>query len=288
MFTRLLDNPPAVAADDPMLPRPVRVQKRAQDLPGTVTLELVSADGSPLPRYAPGQFTMLYVFGVGEIPVSISGDASDPGKLVQTVRAVGAVSQAVTELRPGDVLGLRGPFGTAWPTEELAGQDVVVVAGGLGLAPLRPSIYHLLANRERFGKVVLLYGTRSPEEILYRRQLEIWRKRLDIALEVTVDHAGTDWRGHVGVVTRLIPRLSIDTLHATALVCGPEIMMRFGAAALCDLGLPEASVWLSLERNMKCAVGLCGHCQFAGLFACKDGPVVRYDRVRRLMAMKEI
>jgi len=273
---------------DPMLPRIVRVQKRTRDLPGHATLELASTDGTPLPRYAPGQFTMLYVFGVGEIPVSISGDPSDGSKLVQTVRSVGAVSEAVTELKRGDMLGLRGPFGTAWPTDELAGRDVVVVAGGLGLAPLRPSIYHLLNHRDRFGKVVLLYGTRRPEEILYRRQIETWRKRLDIQLEVTVDHAGTDWRGHVGVVTKLIPRISVDVVNATALVCGPEVMMRFAAAGLHDVGLAEESIWVSIERNMKCAVGLCGHCQFAGLFACKDGAVVRYDRVRRLMAMREI
>jgi len=275
-------------AVDPMVPRIVRVQNRTRDLPGHATLELVSTDGAPLPRYAPGQFTMIYVFGVGEIPVSISGDASDGSKLVQTVRSVGAVSEAVTQLKRGDMLGLRGPFGTAWPTDELAGHDVVVVAGGLGLAPLRPSIYHLLNHRDRFGKVVLLYGTRRPEEILYRRQIETWRKRLDIQLEVTVDHAGADWRGHVGVVTRLIPRISVDVANAIALVCGPEIMMRFAAAALHDVGLAEESIWVSIERNMKCAVGLCGHCQFAGLFACKDGAVVRYDRVRRLMAMREI
>ena len=170
----------APAAVDPMVPRIVRVRKRTRELPGHVTLEMESADGAPLPRYRPGQFTMMYVFGVGEIPVSISGDASDESRLVQTVRSVGAVSEAVTALQPGDLLGLRGPFGTAWPTEELAGQDVVVVAGGLGLAPLRPSIYHLLANRGQFGKVVLLYGTRSPQEILYRRQLELWRRRLDL------------------------------------------------------------------------------------------------------------
>ena len=275
-------------AVDPMLPRIVRVQKRTRDLPGHATLELASTDDTPLPRYAPGQFTMLYVFGVGEIPVSISGDPSDGSKLVQTVRSVGAVSEAVTELKRGDMLGLRGPFGTAWPTDELAARDVVVVAGGLGLAPLRPSIYHLLNHRDRFGKVVLLYGTRRPEEILYRRQIETWRKRLDIQLEVTVDHAGTDWRGHVGVVTKLIPRVSVDVVNATALVCGPEVMMRFAAAGLHDVGLAEESIWVSIERNMKCAVGLCGHCQFAGLFACKDGAVVRYDRVRRLMAMREI
>lgn len=276
------------AAVDPMVPRMVRVQKRTRELPGHATLELVSTDGAPLPRYAPGQFTMLYVFGVGEIPVSISGDANDGSKLVQTVRSVGAVSEAVTQLKRGDMLGLRGPFGTAWPTDELAGQDVVIVAGGLGLAPLRPSIYHLLSRRDRFGKVVLLYGARGPEEILYRRQLESWRKRLDVQLEVTVDHAGADWRGHVGVVTKLITRISVDAANATALVCGPEVMMRFTAAGLHDFGLSEESIWVSIERNMKCAVGLCGHCQFAGLFACKDGAVVRYDRVRRLMGMREI
>jgi len=273
---------------DAMVPRIVRVRRRVRDLPGTVTLELEPADAAPLPRYRPGQFTMLYVFGVGEIPVSISGDASDASRLVQTIRSVGAVSEAVTALKPGDMIGLRGPFGTAWPTDELAGQDVVVVAGGLGLAPLRPSIYHLLANRSQFGKVILLYGTRGPDEILYRRQLETWRKRLDLELEVTVDHAAGDWRGHVGVVTRLIPRLAVDVAHATALVCGPEVMMRFAGAALRDIGLPEETIWVSIERNMKCAVGLCGHCQFAGMFACKDGAVVRYDRVRRLMALKEV
>ena len=278
----------AAPAADPMVPRIVRVTKRTRDLPGTVTLEMEPADGAPLPRYRPGQFTMMYMFGVGEIPVSISGDASDASRLVQTVRSVGAVSEAITMLKPGDALGLRGPFGTAWPTEELAGQDVVVVAGGLGLAPLRPSIYHLLHNRVLFGKVVLLYGTRGPDEILYRRQLETWRTRLDLQLEVTVDHAGGDWRGHVGVVTRLIPRLSIDVAHATALVCGPEVMMRFAGAALHDIGMAEDAIWVSIERNMKCAVGLCGHCQFAGMFACKDGAVVRYDRVRRLMALKEV
>jgi NAD(P)H-flavin reductase len=283
-----LAEPLAHVGADPMVPRMVRVRKRTRDLPNTVTLVFESADGAPLPRFRPGQFTMLYVFGVGEIPVSISGDAADPTYLVQTIRSVGAVSEAVTQLKPGDLIGLRGPFGSAWPTEELDGQDVVVVAGGLGLAPLRPSIYHVLANRDRIGRFNVLYGTRSPDEILFRRELLAWRSRLDLHLGVTVDHAGRDWRGHVGVVTRLIPRLAIDVAHATALVCGPEVMMRFAAAALQDIGVPDTAIWVSLERNMKCAVGLCGHCQFAGLFACKDGAVVRYDRVRRLMALKEI
>ena len=277
-----------VMAPDAMLPRVVRVARRTRDLPDTWTLELVAADGAPLPRYAPGQFTMLYVFGVGEIPVSISGDPSDAKRLVQTIRAVGKVSEALTKLPTGEPLGLRGPFGTAWPVEECYGHDVVVAAGGLGIAPLRPALYQLQAERKRFGKLVLLYGTRRPEDILVRHQLAAWRQQLDMEIEVTVDHAGADWRGHIGVVTRLIPRLGIDAGNAMALVCGPEVMMRFAASALHDYGLPEPAIHLSLERNMKCAVGLCGHCQFAGSFVCKDGPVMRYDKVRRLLGLKEI
>jgi NAD(P)H-flavin reductase len=271
-----------------MLPRFVRVARRIRELPDTWTLELVSPNGGPLLHYAPGQFTMMYVFGVGEIPVSISGDAADVSHLRQTVRAVGKVSQAVTKLVPGDQLGLRGPYGTAWPVAEGYGRDVVVIAGGLGLAPLRPALYQLLAERRRFGKLVLLYGTRRPEDILFSRQLSKWRQQLDIEIEVTVDHAGTNWRGHVGVVTKLIPRLGIDPSNAMALVCGPEVMMRFAASALSDFGMPEQTIYLSLERNMKCAIGLCGHCQFAGSFICKDGAVMRYDRVRRLLGVREI
>jgi NAD(P)H-flavin reductase len=283
-----LAEPVPVIAPDAMLPRIAHVVRRARELSDTWTLDLVSADGGPLMRYAPGQFTMMYVLGVGEIPVSISGDASDATRLVQTVRAVGKVSEAVTKLAAGDTLGLRGPYGTAWPVADGYGHDVVVVAGGLGLAPLRPALYQLLAERQRFGRLILLYGTRRPEDILFRRQLEGWRRQLDIEIAVTVDHAGADWRGDVGVVTRLIPRLRIDADNAMALVCGPEVMMRFAASALQDIGLPEDAIHLSLERNMKCAVGLCGHCQFAGRFVCKDGAVMRYDKVRRLLGLREI
>jgi NAD(P)H-flavin reductase len=284
----VITEPLVQAAEDPMLPRIVRVRKRVRDHNGTVSLTLEAADETPLPAFRPGQFTMLYVMGVGEIPVSISGDAADETCLVQTVRAVGAVSQAVTELQPGDCLGLRGPFGTAWPLEQLDGRDVAIVAGGLGLAPLRSVIYHVLANRARLGKLALLYGARNPEDILFRSQLEMWRKRLDLQLDVTVDHADPSWHGHVGAVTLLLPRLAVDPARTTALVCGPEVMMRFVATGLGNIGIPDPSIWVSLERNMECAIGLCGHCQFDGLFVCKDGPVLRYDRVRRLMGVKEL
>jgi NAD(P)H-flavin reductase len=153
---------------------------------------------------------------------------------------------------------------------------------------LRPALYRLLAERERYGSIVLLYGTRSPEEILFRRELESWRRRLDIDIEVTVDHAVGDWRGHVGVVTTLIPRSAFDPESAVALVCGPEIMMRFAIASLQDAGVAEDAIYLSMERNMKCAVGLCGHCQMGPVLVCRDGPVFRYDRIRRILGAREI
>jgi NAD(P)H-flavin reductase len=272
---------------DPMVPRLARVVRRRRDGPSIWTLEIAAeeADGTVL---VPGQFNMLTAFGVGEVPISLSGDPADPARLVHTIRAVGAVSSVLARLEPGESVGLRGPFGVGWPMAEMTGRDIVVVAGGLGLAPLRPALYRLFAQRVRYGRIMLLYGTRSPGEILFHRELERWRRRLDIEIEVTVDHAAADWHGHVGVVTRLIPRAEFDPPHATALVCGPEIMMRFAIAALRDAGLADEAIYLSMERNMKCAVGFCGHCQFGTVFVCRDGPVFRYDRVRNLLALREI
>jgi NAD(P)H-flavin reductase len=270
-----------------MLPSVARVRRRRRDGPQVWTLDLEEEAGGA-GGFAPGQFNMLTVFGVGEVPISLSGDPAAPDSLVHTIRAVGAVSGALTRLPLGAALGLRGPFGAGWPMEEAAGRDVVVVAGGLGLAPLRPALYRLLAERERYGNIVLLYGTRSPDDILFRRELEAWRRRLDIDIEVTVDHALGDWHGHIGVVTTLIPRSAFDPLHAIALVCGPEVMMRFAIGALRDAGLADEAIYLSMERNMKCAVGLCGHCQFGPAFVCRDGPVFRYDRLRALLSLKEI
>jgi NAD(P)H-flavin reductase len=269
-----------------MVPRVARVRRRRRDGPQEWTLDIEEEGGNP--DFLPGQFNMLTVFGVGEVPISISGDAGKPDRLVHTVRAVGAVSSALTRLKPGEALGIRGPFGTAWPLEEAKGRDVVVVAGGLGLAPLRPALYHLLAQRQDFGNLTLLYGTRSPDDILYRKELESWSARLDMDVEVTVDHALSGWYGHVGVVTTLVPRAAFDAENTIALVCGPEIMMRFAIASLIDAGIGEDAIHLSMERNMKCAVGFCGHCQLGPSFICKDGPVFRYPQMRPLMALKEL
>lgn len=276
----------ALRTADPMIPRIARVRRRRRDAPQVWTLEIEPEDGAG-DIYAPGQFNMLTAFGVGEVPISLSGDPAS-GRLVHTIRAVGAVSAALAKLTPGEPLGLRGPFGTGWPVEEAEGRDVVIAAGGLGLAPLRPAIYRLLAERDRYGRVVLLYGTRSPDDILFRRELESWRRRLDIDVQVTVDHAGPGWRGHVGVVTTLMPRAEFDPADTVAMICGPEVMMRFAVAALRDAGIAEDRLYLSMERNMKCAVGFCGHCQFGPSFVCKDGPVFAYPRISPLLGLKEV
>lgn len=275
------------ALSDPWLPRPHRVIEVQREAADTVTLELTCVDG-PIARHQPGQFNMLYAFGVGEIAISMSGDPADGSRLVHTVRAVGAVSRAIAGVTSGDLLGIRGPFGSAWPLNQVLQRDLVIVAGGLGLAPLRPAIYQALRQRSQYRRVVVLIGMRSPAEILYRAQLEQWRSHLDIELEVTVDRPDAQWRGHVGVVPALIGRLGLDAANAVAMVCGPEIMMRFTANALCEAGLSPAHIYLSMERNMKCAVGLCGHCQFGSTFICKDGPVLALERIRRLLAIREV
>jgi NAD(P)H-flavin reductase len=277
----------AAAPAEPMLPRPYRVERVRRDTADTWTLDLRSLDGRPL-AFAPGQFTMLYVFGVGEVPISISGDPARPDTLVHTVRAVGPVSRAITRLRRGDAVGVRGPYGSQWPVEAAEGHDVVLVPGGIGLAPLRPALYHLLAYRERYRRITLLYGARTPADLLYRQELERWRGRLDLEVAVSVDNASTTWRGNIGVVTTLIPAARFDPAGTVAMTCGPEVMMRFTAAALEQRGLPAAQIYLSMERNMRCAIGLCGHCQFGPAFVCKDGPVFRLDSIARLLALREV
>jgi len=272
---------------DPFVPQVYRVDGARRELSDTVTLQLKPVSGSR-PSFEPGQFNMLYVFGVGEVPISMSGNCTDEARFVHTVRDVGAVSGAIAKLEPGAMIGVRGPFGTSWPVTAAEGSDVVIIAGGLGIAPLRPAIYAILANRRRYGRVVILVGSRNPKDLLYRLELEEWRRRLDIDIEVTVDHADADWRGNVGVVPGLIPRAAFDPEETMALVCGPEVMMRFTVSALRDAGVASERIYLSMERNMKCAVGLCGHCQFGPAFVCKDGPVMRYDKIGEIFAVREL
>jgi NAD(P)H-flavin reductase len=272
----------------PMVPEPWRIQRVRRETHDTFTVEMEAANGRRQLPFGPGQFNMLYVFGAGEVPISISGDPSKPEKIVHTTRAVGVVTEAMAKLRRGDVVGLRGPFGSCWPAEEVEGSDVVVVAGGIGLAPLRPALYRVFSRRPQYGRVALLYGARTPSDILYPRELEEWRGRFDLEVQVTVDQAGTAWLGNVGVVTQFISRAAFDAASTAAMVCGPEIMMRFTVAELAKRGVAAENIFISMERNMKCAVGFCGHCQFGPTFMCKDGPVFRYDRVQPFLRLREV
>ncbi len=274
---------------DPMVPRRFRVARVWPELPDVASMELEPVDGATA-AFEPGQFNMLYVFGVGEIPVSISGDPSKPGLLVHTTRGVGAVSRAVTALKAGDMIGLRGPFGTAWPVARETGRHILFVAGGLGLAPLRPAIYHVLANRADYAGMTLIYGARSPDELLFVDEVRGWKSRLDTEVEVTVDHAAPGWTGRVGMVTTAFDSAlgGTDPASVSAFVCGPEIMMRFSALDLTGRGVTGDRIWLSMERNMKCAIGLCGHCQFGPDFVCRDGPVFTWAHLARLIVKKEI
>ena len=275
-------------AQSPLIPQLYRVRHRWADTVDTCTLELEPQDPAHRFRFAPGQFNMLYAFGVGDVPISISGDPAQSDVLVHTLRAVGPVTNALSKLQPGDMVGVRGPFGTHWPSDALTGKDVVFVTGGIGLAPLRPSLYAIMANRASYRNVSLLYGARTPQDLLYTEELAAWRERGQIDVHVTVDTATTAWEGRVGVVTKLIADARFDPLHTVALICGPEIMMRFTIMALEDRGLADEQIYVSMERNMKCAAGLCGHCQFGPYFICNDGPVFRYSRVAGLMKIREV
>jgi NAD(P)H-flavin reductase len=269
-----------------MVPDPFEVLATRQETADTWTLELKPPNTSELP-FAPGQFTMISAGGSGEVPISISGDPGTPGVLMHTVRAVGLATEALCASQPGEILSVRGPFGAPWPVEDLAGADVVVVAGGIGLAPLRPALLSLLAMRERYGRLILLYGSRAPNQLLFESELETWSER-GMEMLVTVDSAGPEWIGHVGVVTRLVRRAAIDPDRAVALLCGPEVMMRFTAAALTGQGVPGSRIYGSMERNMQCGIGHCGHCQLGPTLVCRDGPVYRWDELEPWLAIRDL
>jgi NAD(P)H-flavin reductase len=273
---------------NPMLPRPYRVIENRPEAADTVTLSLVAAHANGEMFFQPGQFTMLYVLGVGEVPISVSGDPGQGRLLQHTVRRVGAVTRALCDIESGNEIGVRGPFGTSWPTRGAEGKDVLIIAGGIGLAPLRPAVLEILGNRDRFGSLSVLYGVRAPDDLLFEEDLHSWRGRFDIEVEVTVDRSALGWRGDVGVVTTLLPRVSFDPPNTIALVCGPEIMMKVVARELTDLGVSPEDIFVSIERNMKCAIGFCGHCQFGADFICRDGPIMSYASVAARLGVPEL
>jgi NAD(P)H-flavin reductase len=270
-----------------MTPAPYRVAARRQDTYDTWTLELEPADGAAIVP-GPGQFNMLYAFGVGEAPISNAGNFKPNQRLVHTIRAVGAVTKALCASDVGATVGVRGPFGNTWPIEQAKGKDVVFVAGGIGLPPLRPAIYHVLKNRSDYGRVVLLYGARTPADMLFVDEVKTWQCSYDLDLDMIVDAGDADWKGKVGLVTKLIPPAQFDPDDARAFVVGPEIMMKFVAQELIKRELPAEAINVSLERTMRCGVGLCGHCQIGPTLVCRDGACYTWAEVEELLATKEL
>jgi NAD(P)H-flavin reductase len=266
-------------------PRPFRVTDRERNTADTWTLMLEPASGDP-PSVAPGQFMMVYALGVGEVPISVSGPPRRPGPVVLTVRAVGSVTNAICAAEPGAMLGVRGPYGNSWPIDAAAGRDVLVVAGGIGLAPLRPVILEALERRREYGSVALLYGARTPADLLYPELLARWATTLHV--EVTVDAADGAWTGGVGVVPKLVAGARVDAGRTTAFVCGPEVMMHFTIEALLDRGVAAEQIYVSLERHMDCGVGLCGHCQLGPTLICRDGPVYSFAEIAPWLQVRQL
>lgn len=266
---------PASTVDDDLVPRSCEVIGVTRETHDIVTLDVACSE-----PFAPGQFSQLSLPGIGEVPISISG--ARPGIASHTIRAVGATTRALCALSPGTSLGMRGPYGRPWPIDSFVGRPVVVVAGGIGLAPLREAMVRMLARPGDFPHVILLYGTRSPDDAIFTDELDAWERTYS-AFEAhhTVDHATPSWKGHIGVVTRLLDEATVPA-DASAMICGPEIMMRFTVEALGRRGLPDERIWVTLERHMECAVGFCGRCQLGPHFVCKDGPVFSFDQVRML------
>ncbi|WP_328437208.1 FAD/NAD(P)-binding protein [Streptomyces sp. NBC_00444] len=269
------------------VPLPYQVTRVRDETTDTVSLALAPVGPARLAPFAPGQFAMVYAFGVGEIPVSVS--RIEGRELIHTVRAVGAVSAALCALRPGAQVGLRGPFGTGWELERAAGQDLLIVAGGIGLAPLRPLVLAALADPHQYGRLGLLVGARSPDDLLYARQLGAWTTAHGpLHCAVTVDRPAAGWRGQVGVVTTLLNGARFEPENTTAFICGPEVMIRATARDLLHRGLPAERIRVSLERNMRCATGHCGHCQLGGVLLCRDGPVIGWDQAGSLLSVREL
>jgi len=270
------------------IPFEAEIVERIQESPTVFTLRLRITDDGVRTRYrfAPGQFNMVYLYGVGEVPISIVSDPDDSELLDHTIRAVGRVTRGIAQLHAGERLGLRGPFGRGWPLDAVEGRDVVVVTGGLGCAPVVSVINYVLQRRARFGRLSIVQGVKHSDDLIWRGRYEQWMRLPDTDVFLAADQAGPGWPWRVGRVTELLDQIRFDAERHAAMVCGPEIMMRLTAEALVDRGMREDNIWLSMERNMHCAVGLCGHCQYADRFVCRDGPVFTYPQVRGLFGVK--
>lgn len=271
---------------DPYLPCPAHVVDVIREAEGIVTLRLrfVDPDIQDAWSFAPGQFNMLYLYGVGEVPISIASDP-DRGFYDHTIRVVGRVTEGLSRLEKGATLGLRGPFGRGWPMQQALGRDVLFVSGGLGCAPTVAAINYIAARRAQFGHLIIAQGVKHPDDLIYRDHYARWARLPDTEVLLAADTAGPQWSGRIGFVTKLLQDVALDPPRTLAMMCGPEPMMRSSANALLERGMAAADIYLSLERNMQCAVGHCGHCQYGSKFVCRDGPVFPYHEIRDLFAV---
>jgi sulfhydrogenase subunit gamma (sulfur reductase) len=266
---------------NPYLIQPATIVEKireAEDI-DTYRLRFVDEQVRRSYRFAAGQFNMVYLFGVGEVAISIVSDPDEPESLDHTIRVVGRVTKAIAGLQPGNELGIRGPFGRGWPLEGIRGKDIVIVTGGLGCAPVVGAIEYIFRRRNQYGAVTILHGVKTPHDLLFRERFDAWRRHPDTQVLLTSDQPDKTWRYHVGVVTELFEQVTVDPARTVVLMCGPEIMMRLGVPILMQRGIPATAIYASLERHMECGIGLCGHCQLGPYFLCKDGPVMRYDWV---------
>jgi NAD(P)H-flavin reductase len=271
-----------------MVPQPARIERIRHETLDVATYTLAFADPDVRARYRflPGQFNMISLPGIGEAAISVSSDPQEPETILHTIREAGNVTKALARLKKGATVGLRGPYGSAWPVLRSAGQDLILVTGGIGLAPLRPAIYHVLRHREAYGQVTILVGARTPDDLLFPEEYEAWQAH-DVEIVVTVDRADETWQGRVGVVPMMFYNLRPDPRRTVVFTCGPEIMMRFVVYEALARRIPKERIYLSLERNMKCAIGFCGHCQYGPMFLCKEGPVLSYNRIEPFFSVEE-
>jgi NAD(P)H-flavin reductase len=266
---------------NPYLIHPATIMEKIREADSihTYRLRLNDEEARRNFRFTAGQFNMVYLFGVGEVAISIVSDPEEPERLDHTIRSVGRVTSAIAQLQAGETLGIRGPFGQGWPLHAARGHDVVIVTGGLGCAPVMGAIEYIFRRRLHYGSVKIIHGVKSPRDLVFHERFEAWSKRPDTEVLLASDRPDKTWRYHVGVVTELFERVSIDPPKTMVLMCGPEIMMRLGAPILMRRGIPATAIYVSLERHMECGIGLCGHCQMGPYFLCKEGPVMRYDLI---------
>jgi len=273
---------------NPYLPMEAEIIERIQEADTLFTLRLRFTDPQVQAAYefAPGQFNMLYLPNVGEIPISIVSDPKDEHILDHTIRSVGRVSRGIEQLKQGDRIGVRGPYGRGWPLLEAEQKDVIIVTGGLGCAPVVSVINYVMRRRERFGTVNIIQGVKHRADFIWKERYDEWRAAPDTNVLLASDTGEAIWPWHVGPVTGLFDQMSFSRKHVIAMMCGPEGMMRAVVNHLVSQEVCECDIWLSMERNMQCAVGHCGHCQYGGRFVCKDGPVFCYEDVKPLFGQR--